>query len=71
MGIAQHGAWRGAERVGAFLPLSKEPELTPLWKQTSAALHFPRIREGLLEFVWVRNPEMLATAHWDLREAGI
>ena len=63
--IAEDDAWKSARLVAAFLPLSAEPRITPLWERADApAICIPRVRGPRCELV------PLPEAHADWRLDG-
>ena len=66
-GIEQHRAWQEAKLVCAFLPLSSEPRITPLWEQNRCPeFCFPRVRDAGLELIRIDDRAQLASADWKL-----
>ncbi len=64
-------AWAAARVVCAFLPLSTEPQITPLLSASPAPrMCFPRLCEGAMELVCIDDAELLPRATWrmDLAE---
>jgi len=64
--IRTHSAWQRAQLVCAFLPLSSEPQISPLWEETEMPFCFPRIHGQELKLVRIADRDVLRRANWKM-----
>jgi len=62
--IARFPAFAAAHRVALFSPMPSEPNIEGLWQGATQQFCYPRVREGYMEFVEVRQHADLTPSSW-------